>query len=200
MALIEADVLVRRAAEVATQAHHGQVRAGDGTVPYIAHPAEVAQILVQHGIDRAPILAAAWLHDVVEDTALTLADLTSFGPTVMDLVGRLTKRPGQSHADYYQRIWESREATLIKLADRISNLRTYYVKGLDKLQRYVAFTEQDYIVRDVYGLWDTLQDTLQQIRRELYIPSASETNTAFLEAGDTIQRRHIEAFKRLAGR
>ena len=94
MASMEEGVMAQRAAEVATQAHHGQVRAGDGTVPYIAHPAEVVQILVQHGIDRAPILAAAWLHDVVEDTALTLADLTSFGPTVVDLVDRLTKSCG----------------------------------------------------------------------------------------------------------
>lgn len=86
------------------------------------------------------------------------------------------------------------------MADRISNLRTYYVKGLDQLQRYVAFTEQNYTIQDAYGLWDTLQETLQQIRRELYIPLASETNAAFLETGDMIQRRHIDAFKRLADR
>ena len=199
MASIEDSIMVQRAAEIAIQAHQGQVRAGGDAVPYIAHPAEVVQILFQHGISSAPILAAAWLHDVVEDTPLTLSDLASFGPTVMDLVDRLTKRSGQSTAEYYQRIWESSDATLIKLADRISNLRTYHVKGLDKLQRYLVFTEQNYIVRDVYGLWDTLQDTMEQAHLHMH-PPGSQVNAAFLKVGDTIQRRHIEALKRLADR
>ena len=170
MVLPEKWEIVRRASEVATQAHQGQVRAGVGAVPYITHPAEVAQILLWHGVNNMDIVAAAWLHDVVEDTAITLTDLAPFGPTVTDLVDRLTKLPNQSTDEYYQRIWESHGATLIKLADRISNLRGYHVKGNDKLRRYLAFTEHDYAtVRDAYGLWDTLQDTIQRIRSRRWI-------------------------------
>lgn len=158
---------VRRASEVAAHAHQGQVRAGAEARPYIVHPEEVVQILLEHGVDDPHIIAAAWLHDVVEDTSVTLADLAPFGPLVTDIVDRLTKQPHQLYAAYYQRIWESQSATLVKLADRISNLRSYHVKGHDKFQRYLAYTARDYTVRDSYGLWETLQDTLQQARAQL---------------------------------
>jgi (p)ppGpp synthase/HD superfamily hydrolase len=168
MALPEKWEKVRRASEMAAQAHQGQVRAGVDAVPYITHPAEVVQILLWHSVHNVDILTAAWLHDVVEDTPVTLADLAPFGPIVTDTVDRLTKRSHQPTAEYYQHIWKSQDATLIKLADRISNLRGYHVKGNDKLRRYLAYTEQDYTVRDAYGLWDTLQDTIQQVRARLH--------------------------------
>ena len=160
--------IVQRAFDVAIRAHHGQVRDGADAVPYIAHPVEVVKILQQHGVCDPRILAAAWLHDVVEDTPVTLADLASFGVVVVDWVDRLTKTPHQPMATYYNRIWDSPEATLIKIADRISNLRTYHVKGEAKLQRYLQFTERDYTTRDAYGLWDTLQDTVREARARVH--------------------------------
>ncbi len=169
MALPEKWEMVRRASEVAARVHQGQVRARVDAVPYITHPAEVVQILLWHGVCNSDITAAAWLHDVVEDTPVTLTDLASFGMGVTDMVDRLTKWPHQPTTEYYQHIWESHGATLIKLADRISNLRGYHVKGPNKLQRYLTFTERDYTVRDAYGLWDTLQDTMQQVRASLYM-------------------------------
>jgi GTP pyrophosphokinase len=71
----EGDVdLITRAYEVAAEAHEGQLRkTGD---PYISHPLAVALMLAEHGLDEATV-AAALLHDTVEDTPVTLDDLRS---------------------------------------------------------------------------------------------------------------------------
>ena len=124
---------IYRAYEVSAKAHDGQVRmSGD---PYIQHPVAVATILAELGLDDVTV-AAALLHDAVEDTGLTLDDITrEFGPEVAAMVDGVTK---------LQRIrFDSREAQqaatirkmllamandlrvlLIKLADRLHNMRT----------------------------------------------------------------------------
>jgi GTP pyrophosphokinase len=78
-----------RACRVAERAHHGQTRAsGD---PYIAHPLAVADILRQFNMDHET-LAAAILHDVVEDTSVTLDQIKAqFGPSIAALVDGVTK-------------------------------------------------------------------------------------------------------------
>jgi GTP pyrophosphokinase len=125
--------LIELAYEVARDAHRDQVRrSGD---PYIAHPLGVAMILSDLGLDDIT-LAAALLHDAVEDTSVTLADLDEmFGGDVAAIVDGVTK------LDRLQ--FDSREAAqaatmrkmlvamakdvrvlLIKLADRLHNMRT----------------------------------------------------------------------------
>ncbi|HUR22509.1 MAG TPA: HD domain-containing protein, partial [Acidimicrobiales bacterium] len=81
--------LLTRAYVVAAEAHDGQVRrSGD---PYIVHPLAVATILAELGLD-ASTLAAALLHDAVEDTGVSLADVTrDFGPEVAAMVDGVTK-------------------------------------------------------------------------------------------------------------
>src|ERR1700692_667806 len=81
--------LIEDAYEVARDAHRDQVRrSGD---PYIAHPLGVAMILADLGLDDVT-LAGALLHDAVEDTSLTLADLVAdFGPDVGAIVDGVTK-------------------------------------------------------------------------------------------------------------
>src|ERR1051326_5241074 len=82
------DVL-RRAFELAQRAHEGQFRLSGE--PYIEHPVAVAGVLAELHLD-ADTLAAALLHDTVEDTAVTLDDLgQQFGPTVARLVEGVTK-------------------------------------------------------------------------------------------------------------
>ena len=80
---------IERAYQVADQAHGGQVRkSGD---PYISHPISVAIILVGMGMDT-DCICAALLHDVVEDTAVSLDDLRkSFGEDVAIMVSGVTK-------------------------------------------------------------------------------------------------------------
>jgi guanosine-3',5'-bis(diphosphate) 3'-pyrophosphohydrolase len=119
--------LVQAAAAVAARAHEGQKRA-DGRTPYFAHPARVALTLRSvFGCDDEHALAAAFLHDVIEDTTTDYDDLAeAFGPVVADLVAALTKNATlpetRRERDYDQRLaaadWRAR---LIKLADVYDN-------------------------------------------------------------------------------
>jgi hypothetical protein len=81
--------LLRRAHDLAAEAHQGQVRkTGE---PYISHPVAVAHMLAQYGLDAATI-AAAFLHDTVEDTPLTLVQVEQeFGKEIAELIDGVTK-------------------------------------------------------------------------------------------------------------
>jgi guanosine-3',5'-bis(diphosphate) 3'-pyrophosphohydrolase len=125
--------LIEDAYEVARDAHRDQVRrSGD---PYIAHPLGVAMILSDLGLDDIT-LAGALLHDAVEDTSVTLADLqTRFGPDVAAIVDGVTKldrlefdsREEQQAATMRKMLVAMAKdvrVLLIKLADRLHNMRT----------------------------------------------------------------------------
>src|ERR1051325_9378081 len=130
----EADVgLIERAYVVARDAHRDQMRrSGD---PYIAHPLGVAMILAELGLDDVT-LAGALLHDAVEDTELTLADLVDeFGDDVAAIVDGVTKldrlefdsREAQQAATMRKMLVAMAKdvrVLLIKLADRLHNMRT----------------------------------------------------------------------------
>jgi (p)ppGpp synthase/HD superfamily hydrolase len=120
--------LVKRAAEFATSAHEGQVRKYTG-VPYIVHPIEVMEIVktVDHDDE---MLAAALLHDVVEDCGVTIEDIVKeFGSDVASLVSALTdvskpedgNRKTRKAKDREHSAASSPRAQTIKLADLISN-------------------------------------------------------------------------------
>lgn len=104
------------ARRIATAAHAGQVdKAGR---PYIMHPARVAGRVA--GDEFA--VAAAWLHDVVEDTSVTLKDIAAQFPIdVVTAVGALTRRSGEGPGDYYRRIRAVPLAVTVKLADLADN-------------------------------------------------------------------------------
>ena len=114
--------LVSRAATMARIAHAGQVdKAGE---PYIGHPARVAKRVAAAGF--APeVVAAAWLHDVVEDTPVTVAQIeTEFGPEVARVVAALTKTKGQTRAAYLAQVKAAGpSAVAVKWADVIDNSR-----------------------------------------------------------------------------
>ena len=74
----EDDALIRQAGDLAARAHAGQQRRSGE--PYVTHPVAVAQIVAELGLD-APTVAAALLHDAVEDTGVTVAVLEEFGPS-----------------------------------------------------------------------------------------------------------------------
>lgn len=129
---------INRAIEIATKAHEGQMRkSGD---PYISHPLAVMKIVEDWGMDEDTIIAAV-LHDTVEDTDITLEDIKKeFGEQVAFLVDGVTKlsniRSGMRDIDTY--LPETKDNLLrlliamgsdirvliIKLADRLHNLRT----------------------------------------------------------------------------
>lgn len=118
------------AKEIAAAAHRGQVdKAGQ---PYITHPARVAARVA--GDEHA--VAAAWLHDVVEDTPVTLADLEDSFPTEVTIaVDALTRRPGEAPADYYARVRAVPLALTVKLADLADNSDPQRLARLDVATR-----------------------------------------------------------------
>ncbi|HEX2191914.1 MAG TPA: bifunctional (p)ppGpp synthetase/guanosine-3',5'-bis(diphosphate) 3'-pyrophosphohydrolase, partial [Acidimicrobiales bacterium] len=141
--------LVRRAYEVAAEAHTGQMRvSGD---PYIHHPVAVAAILADLGLDDVT-LAAALLHDAVEDTGLTLDGVISeFGQEVATIVDGVTKldrvrfdsREAQQAASMRKMLVAMAKdirVLLIKLADRLHNMRTLAALPQEKRQRIAQET------------------------------------------------------------
>lgn len=122
--------LIIRAARFAKTAHAGQKRKFVDD-PYIVHPARVAGRVAIHPLADDAMVAAAFLHDVVEDTPCTLDRIErEFGPRVASLVGQLTKPEaldGATRAEKKGREIEhnaamSRDAKIIKMLDRIDNL------------------------------------------------------------------------------
>jgi GTP pyrophosphokinase len=120
---------VRAALEMAREAHAGQVRNASGGRPYIDHPVAVAENLCAHAVDD-DTLAAALLHDVVEDSELELDDLRQrCGERVAELVGALTD--DESIESYAERKREHRgrveaagaEAMAIFAADKLTNVK-----------------------------------------------------------------------------
>jgi (p)ppGpp synthase/HD superfamily hydrolase len=129
-AAAERSPLVRAALDKARAAHAGQVRNGSGGMPYVEHPIAVASLLDEHGYGEE-VLAAALLHDVIEDSETTLDELRElFGDEVAGMVGALTD--DESIEPYRERKAEHRErvaaaadgAHAIYGADKLTNVRT----------------------------------------------------------------------------
>jgi len=123
--------VILKAAAFARHAHAGQRRKYTGR-PFIFHPARVAGRVAAHPRATEAMVAAAFLHDVVEDTPRTLDEVScEFGPDVTRLVDEMTNRPKDSEAPRPERkrqdrerlIGVSMEARIIKLLDRIDNLQ-----------------------------------------------------------------------------
>jgi guanosine-3',5'-bis(diphosphate) 3'-pyrophosphohydrolase len=124
---------VQRAYEVGARAHEGQTRKSGE--PYITHPVAVACILADLGLDSETIIAAI-LHDTLEDTPLTADELTAeFGSTVTELVDGVTKLDKlhfksrqEAAAESFRKMLlamaRDLRVILIKLADRLHNMRT----------------------------------------------------------------------------
>lgn len=113
--------MVTRAMNCARAAHAGQTRR-DGRTPYITHPARVAAAVSNLGFRT---IAAAWLHDVLEDTNTNVEDLADrywIPPDVIDAVKVLTKTTGQDYADYITGVRANPIARAVKIADLMDNM------------------------------------------------------------------------------
>ena len=161
--------LLNRAYVYAMQKHGQQMRAsGD---PYLSHPLEVAAILTDLKLDDATIVAAV-LHDTIEDTDATRADIdASFGPEIGSLVEGLTKLDkldfASRHAQQAENfrklllaIADDVRVLLIKLADRLHNMRT-----LD----YMPQAKRNRIAQDTLEIYAPLAGRMgmQAMRNEL---------------------------------
>ncbi len=150
--------LIERAYEVAAQQHAGQVRkSGD---PYITHPLAVATIIAELGMPHET-LCAALLHDTIEDTEYTLAELRrEFGDDVATLVDGVTKLDKVKYGEAAQAetvrkmvVAMSRDirVLVIKLADRLHNMRTL---------RYLPREKQEQKSREVLEIFAPLAHRL----------------------------------------
>ena len=138
-----------KAYEYAKQAHANQKRASGE--PYFIHPCAVADILIDLGLDAATI-AAALLHDVIEDTDSTADDIrAAFGEEVLTLVGGVTKlekivfkSKEDENAENFRRIFVAMakdvRVIIIKLADRLHNMRSLNFLSHERQQRMASET------------------------------------------------------------
>ena len=114
--------LTDRARDIATRAHRGQT---DKTgADYIDHPRRVAERVRQYAAadQQEAAQVVAWLHDVVEDTGVTLDDLREdFPANVVAGVDAMTRRPGEDGDDYYRRVAAHPLARAVKQADLDDN-------------------------------------------------------------------------------
>ncbi|HKG19932.1 MAG TPA: bifunctional (p)ppGpp synthetase/guanosine-3',5'-bis(diphosphate) 3'-pyrophosphohydrolase [Candidatus Limnocylindrales bacterium] len=154
---------VERAFDLAVEAHSTQVRASGE--PYVTHPIASAQILADLGIDPVAVTAAL-LHDVPEDTEYSLADVEEgFGPEVVHLVDGVTKLSKfsthsheQQQAENIRKMFlamaEDIRVVLIKLADRLHNMRTLGALKTEKQQRIARQTMEIYApLAERLGIW-----------------------------------------------
>ncbi|MCT1448713.1 HD domain-containing protein [Brevibacterium casei] len=151
------DEIIARAEAVAREAHRGQVdKAG---LDYIDHPRRVAAnaraalVAVDLGDDESTaVVAAAWLHDVVEDTSVTEDDLRGDFPAgVVDAVIAVTKRSGEDVEDYFARVRANPLAVRVKTADLADNTDPARQARLDEATR-ARLTEKYRRAYELLGL------------------------------------------------
>lgn len=144
--------LIENAFLLAKEAHKTQSR--DSGIPYILHPLAVALITVKEMRQKgAAIVAAALLHDVVEDTNYTIEDIrTYFGDDVAFLVAAVTK-PNKKQVDNFQHILGSVKGDvrvlLLKLSDRLHNMRT--LSGLRPQKQWKIASETQFFFAPLAG-------------------------------------------------
>ncbi|MCX2980012.1 bifunctional GTP diphosphokinase/guanosine-3',5'-bis pyrophosphate 3'-pyrophosphohydrolase [Halieaceae bacterium IMCC14734] len=145
--------LVKRAYYFAEQAHHGQFRRSGE--PYVTHPLAVARILADMHMDHQSLMAAM-LHDVIEDTGIDKSAIDQqFGSTVAELVDGVSKltqiefsSQAEKQAENFQKMAlamaKDIRVILVKLADRLHNMRTLGVLQPEKRRRIAKETLEMY--------------------------------------------------------
>lgn len=166
---------IRQAYEIAVEAHREQRRKSGE--PYILHPIEVARICAEEiGLGPTAIVAAL-LHDVVEDTSVTLADIRErFGDKIANIVDGLTKlkrdfNPTTAQAENFKKVLSTLvydvRVVLIKMADRVHNMRTIGAMPKHKQLRIAAETSYIYAPLahrlGLYNLKTEFQDLCMKI-------------------------------------
>ena len=131
-------VLTNKAMRIAYSAHHGQ--ADYNGIPYIFHPIHLAEQM-----EDEISCCAALLHDVVEDTAVTMADLSrEFPEEVMAVLRLLTHEEDVPYFDYVRKIKANPIAVRIKLADIAHNSDQTRCVGSDLTEQQLAYWREKY--------------------------------------------------------
>lgn len=177
--------LLNRAYVFSMKAHGSQVRAsGD---PYFSHPLEVASLLVDLHLDCYSIITAL-LHDTVEDTLVTLEDIEAkFGPEIANLVRGVTKislleeqSEKTRQAENFQRLVLAMSTDirvlLVKLADRLHNMRTlHFIPSAEKRRRIARETMDIYVPLSARMGMHSFKDELENLAFAQLNPEARES-------------------------
>jgi GTP pyrophosphokinase len=193
--------LVRRAYAYAAEAHEGQRRVSGG--PYIEHPAAVALLLAQLGMDPATI-AAAMLHDVPEDTSRTSDDIRrEFGDEIARLVEGVTKLSqfsGKSSDEHqaenirkmFLAMADDLRVVVIKLADRLHNMRTLGAMPLEKQHRIAKQTMEIYApLAHRLGIWQ-IKWELEDLSFKHLEPERYRELAELLASRRAVRERYID--------
>jgi (p)ppGpp synthase/HD superfamily hydrolase len=179
--MLEGLRLVSEAAEFAAHRHSGKARKGRGNEPYVNHLAEVANLLAAatEGKD-AELVAAGWLHDTIEDAGTTAQELDkAFGQRVADLVAEVTddislSKDQRRQKQVLEAPTKSPGAKLVKIADKISNIRARIrpqpsPEEREDLVDYLSFSEKVVAgCRGVNAMLDrTFEETVKLARSSL---------------------------------
>ena len=182
----EADeALLNRAYVYSVQKHGAQKRAsGD---PYFSHPIEVAGLMTDLKLDQETIVTAL-LHDTVEDTLATIEEIeVQFGPDVARLVDGVTKlskietlteseRAAENLRKFFLAMSEDLRVLLVKLADRLHNMRTlHFIRSEEKRRRIARETMDIYApLAERVGMYEYMRE-MQMLAFEQLEPEAYAT-------------------------
>ncbi|MBO9499826.1 MAG: bifunctional (p)ppGpp synthetase/guanosine-3',5'-bis(diphosphate) 3'-pyrophosphohydrolase [Novosphingobium sp.] len=184
------EALLNRAYVYTVQKHGSQKRAsGD---PYFSHPVEVAGLMTDLKLDQDTVMTAL-LHDTVEDTLATIEDIEAkFGPDVAKLVDGVTKlskleqmpendRAAENLRKFFLAMSEDIRVLLVKLADRLHNMRTlHFIKSPDKRRRIARETMDIYApLAERVGMYEYMRE-MQLLAFEQLEPEAYATITGRL--------------------
>jgi GTP diphosphokinase / guanosine-3',5'-bis(diphosphate) 3'-diphosphatase len=146
--------LILKAAQFAARKHRDQRRKDAAASPYINHPLTLANILREEGkVEDAIVIAAALLHDTIEDTETTYEELRGqFGDEIAEIVAEVTdtkwmKKASRKRLQISKAARASTGAKLVKLADKISNLRDIVASppsdwSLERKREYFDWAKQ----------------------------------------------------------
>ncbi|NML71425.1 bifunctional (p)ppGpp synthetase/guanosine-3',5'-bis(diphosphate) 3'-pyrophosphohydrolase [Chryseobacterium sp. RP-3-3] len=200
----ENNKLIRKAFDIALDAHKDQRRKSGE--PYIYHPIAVAKIVATEIGLGATSIACALLHDVIEDSDYTYEDLKKiFGEKIANIVNGLTKISIMNHqnisvqSENYRKLLltlsEDFRVILIKIADRLHNMRTLESMAPDKQKKIASETVYIYApMAHRLGLYN-IKSELEDLSLKYNNPEVYNEITEKLESAKENRERYIEEFK-----
>jgi len=201
----ENNKLIRKAFDIALDAHKDQRRKSGE--PYIYHPIAVAKIVATEIGLGATSIACALLHDVIEDSDYTYEDLKKiFGEKIANIVNGLTKISIMNHqnisvqSENYRKLLltlsEDFRVILIKIADRLHNMRTLESMAPDKQKKIASETVYIYApMAHRLGLYN-IKSELEDLSLKYNNPDVYKEITEKLELAKESREKYIEEFKK----
>ena len=195
--------LIRKAFDIALDAHKDQRRKSGE--PYIYHPIEVAKIVANEIGLGATSIACALLHDVIEDSEYTYEDLAKiFGDKIAGIVNGLTKISVMNHqnisiqSENYRKLLltlsEDFRVILIKIADRLHNMRTLESMAPDKQKKIASETSYIYApLAHRLGLYN-IKSELEDLSLKYHEPEIYGEITEKLELAKESREKYVEEF------